>query len=601
MNLKEIVNSEFEDNEVYTLEEGLFSVSPAIAMFAFKDSVVSKMESLAHPIKSEIGSVAVGAEKLKANVLGKSGNKDNDTVYTLTKEQKKIMAYIYKKYGADMVNKISKFRKDVMPAYNLIKRNVAKNKSLTNKEIHGMTKEDYYKYRESGKKKIEKSGTYFKDSKELGNKQIEARKALSTAEKVLADYKDGKIIDLSATNLEKIFDEAGIGRKNLNGWSDSELERTATEIKNIKLRLENKNVQTNDGEFVRLKGKQWQGKDQLEFYIKNLQENGYSKANNKKYDDQGDHRGSFKDAFAMYMLRKEARAEIKNSLSTSEYKKFCTKVLEDAVEAAKKIYNEKFDNYISLKGSIELNQYEKRIWGLRATGVKFSGNINDWYLKIKPEDFIDTKYYKKSDNIIKAEKEMDRKLKQLERDLKEVMSDEDVALCKKYRLFNNFLTIKELRSGTAMFKNEKIPKSSSESSNDENVSDADIGSLIDSSMGKHYTSIRELEDQQKKVKEAVKDKKLTAEEKKKYNEFMKRIDPGKSSATKTDTNKLNSLIEKIENTTYTGKTQADEDFKELEDVASDYKSVNGEAEYKKFEYDINKAKGKLLKYIEGDK
>lgn len=596
MNLKEIVNNELNSEEVYTIEEGLFEISPAIAVFAFKDNVVNKMEALSHPIKSAIGNVAVGAEKVKANILGKSGNKDNDTVYALTKEQKKVMAYIYKKYGAEMVNEISKFRKQVMPAYNLIKRSVAKNKSLTNKEIHGMTKEEYYRFRESGKKKIEKSGTYFKDSKELGNKQVQAREALAKVEKTYADFKAGKIIDLSATSIEKTLEEAGLGRKNLNGWSDNELERTATEIRNIAARMNNPNLQQ-DGA-IRLSKKTWQSKEQLEFYIKRLQEEGYSQATGKRLEDVGDHRGSFKDAFSIYMLRAEARREIKNNLSKSQYRKFCEKILKDAVDAAKKIYEEKFDNYVALKGSIELNQYEKRIWGLKITGVKFSGNINDWYLKIKPEDFIDTKYYKKSDNIINAEKEMDKELKKLERKLRSKMSEEDVALCRKYRLFNNFLTIKELRNANNLFKDEKISSRSEETPKNDTL---DVGELLDSVIGKHYTSIRELEAQQKKVKETLKGKKLTTEEKKKYESFMRRIDPGKSDATKTDTNKLNNLIEKINNTAYTGKTQAESDFKELEDVADDYKSVNGEAEYKKFAYDIDKAKGKLLKYIKGDK
>lgn len=600
MNLKEIVNNELNSEEVYVIEEGVFNVSPAIAFFAFKDSVVEKMISKIKPIKSAIGAIAIGAEKVKANVLGQSGFKDNDTIYALTKEQKQVMAYIYKKYkkNAEIINEIIKFRKEVMPAYNLIKRNVAKGKSLTNKEIHGMTKEDYYRFRESGRKKIEKSGTYFKDSKELGNKQVQAREALAKLEKTYEDFKQGKIINISSTNVEKILDEIGYGRKNLYGWSESELERTLTAINHIRERINNPNLQK--GGYTRMDGRAYQSTASLEDRIKELEENGYSEVYGKKSKlEVGEHHGSFADAFTIYKARHLAKPEIKNNFSNSKYKQYCEKVLKDSIEAAKKVYNEKFDNYVSLKGSIELNRYEKKIWGLKLTGVKFSGNINDWYLKIKPEDFIDTKYYKKSDNVIKAEKEMDRKLKALERKLRSVMSEEDVALCRRYRLFNNFLTIKELRSADSLFKNEKIPSSnSSESSTNKNI---DIGELLDSAIGKHYTSIRELENQQEKVKEAVKGKKLTIEEKKKYDDFMHRIDPKKSEATKTDTNKLNNLIEKINNTAYTGKTQAEEDFKKLEDVADDYKTVNGESEYKKFVYDIDRARGKLLKYIEGGK
>ena len=74
----------------------------------------------------------------------------------------------------------------------------------SNKEVFGMTKEEYFKYRESGRKNIEKKGTYFTDHDELNKKQIEAREALNDAEEKYNSFKEGKLIDLSAANIEKI-------------------------------------------------------------------------------------------------------------------------------------------------------------------------------------------------------------------------------------------------------------------------------------------------------------------------------------------------------------------------------------------------------------
>lgn len=606
MKLEDIINKnlyEAEIDDVVVIEEGIFSVSPVVAALAFKDNVVdklsTKMEKISHPVSSAVGNISAAAEKIKAKTIGRSGNKDDDTVYALTKEQKKIMAQIYRKYGAEMVNEISKFRQDVMVPYSIIKRSVSKNRMLSNKEVLGMTKEDYFKYRESGRKKIEKKGSYFKDHDDLNKKQIEAREALEDAEEKYNSFKNGKLIDLSAANIEKILDEAGLGRKNLGGWTDVELEKTSTEIEKTLNLLKDENRA--EGDAVRVTGRKNSYKAgrlsraHLELYLKNLQERGYSYAKGEKTEDSN-HHGSFKDAFALYALRREEIKKIRGSSLNKDYIKFYDKVLGDAIAAAKKIYEEKYNNFISLKGSVELNSFEKKIWGRKSTGKEYSGNIDDWYLKIKPEDFGETKYFAKSEKIIQAEKEMDRLLKQLERKLKSVMSEEDIALCRKYRLFNNFLTVKELRNPGAMFKGAgEISKGQSS-----NNSSEDFGERLKEALSKDYNSIRDLETERDKIKKDAKGKKLSGEEKELLKQLEGRINPkGSSKITKVDRNKINNVIEKINNTTYTGKTQALDDQKELEDTISDFREVNGEEELKQFEASINRAKGKLAAFLEG--
>jgi hypothetical protein len=606
MKLEDIINKnlyEAEIDDVVVIEEGIFSVSPVVAALAFKDNVVdklsTKMEKISHPVSSAVGNISAAAEKIKAKTIGRSGNKDDDTVYALTKEQKKIMAQIYRKYGAEMVNEISKFRQDVMVPYSIIKRSVSKNRMLSNKEVLGMTKEDYFKYRESGRKKIEKKGSYFKDHDDLNKKQIEAREALEDAEEKYNSFKNGKLIDLSAANIEKILDEAGLGRKNLGGWTDVELEKTSTEIEKTLNLLKDENRA--EGDAVRVTGRKNSYKAgrlsraHLELYLKNLQERGYSYAKGEKTEDSN-HHGSFKDAFALYALRREEIKKIRGSSLNKDYIKFYDKVLGDAIAAAKKIYEEKYNNFISLKGSVELNSFEKKIWGRKSTGKEYSGNIDDWYLKIKPEDFGETKYFAKSEKIIQAEKEMDRLLKQLERKLKSVMSEEDIALCRKYRLFNNFLTVKELRNPGAMFKGAGEISKGQNSNN----SSEDFGERLKEALSKDYNSIRDLEIERDKIKKDAKGKKLSGEEKELLKQLEGRINPkGSSKITKVDRNKINNVIEKINNTTYTGKTQALDDQKELEDTISDFREVNGEEELKQFEASINRAKGKLAAFLEG--
>lgn len=606
MKLEDIINKnlyESEIDDVVIIEEGIFSVSPVVAALAFKDNVIDKLsstaEKISHPVSSAIGSAASAIEKVKAKTIGRSGNKDDDTVYALTKEQKKIMAQIYRKYGAEMVNEISKFRQNVMVPYSIIKRSVSKNKMLSNKEVLGMTKEEYFKYRESGRKKIEKKGTYFKDHDDLNKKQIEARKALNDAEEKYNSFKEGKLIDLSAANIEKILDEAGLGRKNLNGWTDVELEKTSTEIEKTLNLLKDEN-RSSGSDLVRMTGRNnstkatYQSRAQLELYLKNLQERGFSYAKGQKTDDSN-HHGSFKDAFALYALRREEIKKIKSNSLNRDYVKFYDKVLKDAIEAAKKIYEEKYNNFMSLRGTVELNSYEKKIWGRKSTGKEFSGNIDDWYLKIKPEDFGETKYFTKSEKIIKAEKEMDRQLKQLERKLKSVMSEEDIALCRKYRLFNNFLTVKELRNPGAMFKGGSVENLKTQ----KEISSSELDDKIKEALTKEYNSIRDLEIERESIKKEAKGKKLSQEQKELLKQLEYRINPkSDSKITKVDRNKINAILDKINNTEYTGKTQAMEDQKELEDTISDFKEINGEEEFKQFESNVNRAKGKLAAFLE---
>lgn len=600
MNLKELIGEEFSDDNTYILDEGLFKVNPLIAAMAFKDGAVEKIKSAAgkatHPIANAVGSAAAGIERMKAKTMGKSGSKDDDTVYALTKEQKKVMAYIYRKYGAEMVNAIHKFRDEVMIPYSIIKRGVARNKTLTNSETLGMTKEEYYRYRESGRRKIERKGTYFKDSEDLRERQAKAREALIDAKDKLQKFEDGKIISLTDAGFEKLFDELNLGRSKQNGWTDRELEQTVTRIKELENILKDpKRVENGQ---VRISGRggsykaSYMSKEAVQKEIDSLRGHGYSYTIGKKTDDDN-HHGSFKDALAVYLMRKEQIAEIKSVSLDSEYRAFYRKVLKDAIDSAQKIYDEKFGNYVSLKGEQELNSYEKKIWGLRPTGREMSGDINDWYLKLKPEDFKETKYYKKSDKIVKAEKEMDRALKALERKLKSVMSEEDVALCRRYRLFSNFLTVKELKSSKDLFKGgdaKALPK----------AAEPDFADRLDAALQKEYNSIRELEAEQQELRDASKGARLSKEDRAKLSEFLRRINPENgSTATKTDRSRLAAVLKKVNSAVYTGKTEVAEASRELEDTISDFREVNGEKELAPFAAEIAAARGKLASFEKG--
>lgn len=592
MKLEEIISSQLKSDSSYVLEEGLFKVSPIVAFYAFKDDVIGKINKVKDSVKDKEINAKQGIEKIKAQTVGKSGSKDDDIVYSYTKEQRKILAQIYKKYGSEIIKQLDDFRKNVAIPYQVIKREVAKNYMTSDKQVLGLTKEEYYKYRESGRRKIERRKDYFKNSEELKKEQDKARIALKDAKKTLEAFKSNGNFDLSAINLEKVFDESGIGIKKLNGWSQNELDSTLSKIESLqKILKDPKNEK--DGKF-KISGSERTGsaiflsKEDIEYKIISLREKGISNVDANGHRDDSKTKqpyGSFKDAFSIYLLRRDKIKEIKNFSLNSEYKKFYEKVLEDGIKAAQKIYDTKFSNYMNLKNNITLNQYETKIWKRKLLGVEYSGDINDWELKIKPEDFKGVQYKEKSPKILAAEKEFDRELKKLERNLLKVMSEEDLSICRKYKLFNNFLTVKQLKDPSSMFKNEtiKISPASSEG--------GDIVEKIDSIIEKDYDSIKDLEKAQAKIKTILSTEVLSNADKLRCEAFLKKLNP-KNTGVKSDKKELEEYLDKVLSGYYS-KTTAINELKTLKDKIEDFKKVNDEYELKRFNYNINKAKDKL--------
>ena len=593
MNFQEIINEQLTTDSTFVLEEGLFKVSPAIAYFALKDDVVSKINKTKQKIKDTDLSVKQKTEKIKAKLIGKSGNSDEDTVYAYTKEQKQLLAKLYKKYGSDIVKQINEFRINVMAPYQVIKRDVAKNYMTTDKERFGMTKEEYYKYRESGRRKIEKKGTYFKDHDTMFKEQEKARKALKEAKRALIAFNSNGNFDLSATNLEKVFDEAGLGIKELKGWSQNELSMTMSEIERLQKLLKTQpdaNGKYKERGSTRTGSANLLTKPEVEYRISALRERGYTNVNNKPNKNNNHPYGSFKDAMAIYLLRRDKINEIRNAAPNSEYRKFYEKILKDGIDAAQKIYDNKFNNFMKLKTTISLNQYEEKIWKKKLLGNEYSGNINDWELKIKPEDFKGVEYHEKSPKVLQAEKDIDRELKRFERSLLKIMSEEDVALCKKYRLFNNLLTVKQLKNPESMFKKGEIKVSNEV---------GDLDEKIDAIIEKDYDSIKELETAQEKLRKVISGEKLDSSTKERCNNFLNKLNPKNTTEKKSNKKDLEEYLDKILNTEYS-KTSAIKELEELEDKISDFKKLNDESELRQFTQSINNAKDKLKLIIRGE-
>ena len=141
--------SETINEEKKELNGSDFLVSPAVACFCFDsiDFEFEKDETINEDIYSDV------KNELKALRRGKT-SEVSGTMYKLSKEQKRALKYLKKKYGRALVKEIKEYRKNTIAPYQVVKAYNDKSRSLFAKELFGMTKEEYLKYKKSAEAKI---------------------------------------------------------------------------------------------------------------------------------------------------------------------------------------------------------------------------------------------------------------------------------------------------------------------------------------------------------------------------------------------------------------------------------------------------------------
>src|SRR5574344_854303 len=488
MNIVDLMAENLKTDDIYltdeeVVSEGLFDVSPMVAICAFKEKAFKSIENSGFSKKKrkageKISGIKAGVERTKAKLGLTSGSGDNATVYKLTKEQRKVLSEMYAKYGRQLAKQIMDFRNDIIAPYQIIKRNVAKNRQITDKEVNGMTREEYLKYSESARRKIERRATYNNDFESRRQKSIESRDAVRKARQIYDDFASGKNIELSASNIDKVLEQMGLGYSSLNNWSLDELDKTANEIHKLEVVLSDP---SNKGDLVDTKGNKLRNRSlrtrkEVEAEIELLKEKGYSNKylETVKVDSDKKH-GSFRKALENYLLRRDVSRKMRVGVNAQDYKRFYEKVLKDAIKDAEESNASSYDSFANSAGSIELNQYEKKIWGLKSGSDPMSGNIEDWYLKIKDENFRGVQNIKQPQVVLDAEAEKDAIIKRFEREISKTVSQEDLEKMKKYKLIGSPLTVRDLKDPNSLFKtsaeisSEKIERKDATMTEDEFV------------------------------------------------------------------------------------------------------------------------------------
>ena len=431
MTLREIVDNTLDDQ--YIINEG-FITCPAIFYYAFS---------------KPIGSLKVSAEKIKAKAGIKSGKGENATIYKLSKEQKDFLKEIRAKYGSSIENLIKTFRIKIAAPYQIARRASADYSKSTSLTRYGMTKDEYMRAYESGRNKIlrmNKKDEAFNSSK----LDFESKKnALNELRKTISNFESGSNLVINSNMIEKLLSTKGLDRESFN-WSMADLESAYNKIKKYKEILNNpdpKRDEEGNEVFYDYRGGRRipRTRKYITEYIEDIKKYGYAgtklQERTREREAALKKSGNWEEAFNRYMLRKEIIKDFEKNFSRNEYISVYKKILQDELRKAEQNFDESKNTFMNILPRHTLNDKEKKIWKLKPTGVINSGDINDWYLAIKPEDF-GTKTVKKPREIERAEYEIKAATKNFESELSKILDEEEMAKLKELRLIDNFISVK---------------------------------------------------------------------------------------------------------------------------------------------------------------
>lgn len=467
MTIKNLLIEELDNTTVMDtideLNEGWFMTTPFIAFSAFKRgafkslnnsnlfSTIRKVKE-GKPIDTLKAGALVKKEQIKHAAGMKSGKGEDATVYKLTPEQIKVMGEIYKKHGQKIIDEIYTFRKNVLAPYQIIKRLVKKNKSLTFKEVHGLTYDEYKSALESGRKKILKRGDFFDRAGEKYSKIDEYEQTISNLEAAKKSFGQGDSA-VSNSMLNKVYEKFNLGDDEMFGFSPEELKIISDEIASnfSKLRyymshpetkIPPEDIVTLISNNVGLKSGDASNERVAEL-LKSL-----NKENIKK--------GELSLALAKYMLRKEIRDKIKSS-DPNIYKAYYSELIDEMIKKIKDRKKNVAGSAASDKMAIEFNDKEEKVWGKLPSsgGADFTGKLENYYQKITDEDFKGVQHFQKPAEVETAQRAIENEIKRFERKLVKIIGEDDVNKLKRYRLINNLITVKELKDPGSLFKSEE--------------------------------------------------------------------------------------------------------------------------------------------------
>lgn len=438
-----------------------YLVTPAVAYFCFESYDFDfEKPVLDEDIFSDVKKEQKALRKQKTSEL-------TGTTYKLSKEQKQALKYLKKKYGKALIKDIKEYRKNTLAPYQVAKAYMEKSKALYPKEILGMTKDEYLKYKKSAEDKIAnmRSNRY----EDLTKEYMGYAKKRADLDSISDFFKQGKP---DQSSLNKVFKKYGFYStrftdaemnsyynqlKNIEGLKKQLIKKIANneDLKEIKDAIKNaedeadklqKSLKTKEDDTIKslrelrlINNKIGNAdiSDELKSTLKDVIDN--AEDENKRITSK-----SFEQEYENFLMRKKIEDDIikrKDNKYVDDYNRF----FEDAKSSLEEKKSYTAGKLAKERESKTLNEKEKKIYELKPGMRPDSDRLSDYTLKIKEDDFFEPRFYNKSEEFREAERKIDAEIKRFERAMESKMDEKDYQLLKKYRLISNLVTIKNAK------------------------------------------------------------------------------------------------------------------------------------------------------------
>jgi nucleoside-triphosphatase THEP1 len=584
------------------LEEAYLPLTPFIAYTSLKKAVFNSLRKNKFvDMAKEIGKFPVKVKARAASEVEKIraglGISSDGTVYKLTQKQIDVMSDIYDKYGKELVDEILEFRRKILAPYQVIKRTIKKSGRISSKDITGLSREEFKSVLESGRKKILARGKeYFEKSQELQDKVADINSQFEDLRKAKSEFnKENPNINYNIVN--KIYKEYDLSGERYEGYSREELSKVYNEIiKNYKSL-----VKTADEEKLSSIG--WEKAKKIIQRNRDLWK-GKTIDLTKTEKDELYSRGDFNVALGKYFFSREILKQLAAPGIANIFKQTYLSIIDEMMDKLEERKEKAIQSLIAQRKNTQFTEKEKKVWGRLPTASKFSGDLDDYYQKVREEDFLDKPItIPRSEKLINAEKKIENEIRRFERKLKSIMTKQDFDKLKNYRLINNLITTKELRASENMFKSKSDivdefgEKEIEKETGKEYINSSEYYRRLKEIATSEYDTISELNNAKKEAEELTDKVKKQGDEDlvKEYEDILHQIRRRRNTEkneiighkTETggiiDVDDIEKLAKSILNTEYTSTDKIKQDRERLNNLINKYKETDKEDSEKNIE------------------
>ncbi len=608
MDFSDIVLDELEskDDTIIQLDESIAFFTPFLAFASMKRSAFDRFNKAGKffkrlkkiPAKLK-AKAALGGEEAKATLGLTAGKGKGATIYRPTTEQKRVMVEVYRKYGKDIAVDIRRFRNKILSRYQLAKRLIKQSSTVSSKEALGMTHEQYKSALESGRKKIEARGGHFKGVSLNRQKMEQLNDRIDALNHLKNDFERGGVPKYSLAN--KVYRTFDAGDEDLEGFSREEL-RTAydnivgsqADLKAEYEKLRKKgNLSSEDfkkaSELLRRSREARSGR--LTGDLKRQQDRKPDLTKESAFKREG----KFNVALGRYFLSREIWNQLTKGGKLNTYRKTYLSIISKMLDRARARKTGETAGAVRGKKSVEFSSREAKIWKTRPTAKPFSGNLDDYYQEIQDSDFTDQPTrIPRTPEMRKFIRDMENDIKRETRKIKAKIDTEDWEKLRKFRLVNNFISVRELENPKTLFKSrEELKKEEGEAEPEkEYLSKTEFFRRIKEIATIEYDTIHELENAKKEAKELAQKMKNQEDEEavEDYRDILRQIEKRRSTAPQKlvgretegggiiDIDNIQKSLEKIMRTDYDSVDAIKQDRMRVGKMIDQYKKTDSEAE-----------------------